>query len=154
MEEWVCSICLNNEKTSTVKLEPCNHEFHGNCIVTNLRINGPKCPNCRGLDERCKINFEYEEQNYNYDEENYDNNSDDEENYDNNSEGQDYSNENITEIPYDIAENCIFNVPDVDFAIQELLLNSSKSLVSLSNLNDKQINNQTKDENLTNNEIL
>ena len=61
MEEWVCSICLNNEKTSTVKLEPCNHEFHGNCIVTNLRINGPKCPNCRGLDERCKINFEYEE---------------------------------------------------------------------------------------------
>ena len=95
---------------------------------------------------------------YNYDEENYDNNSDDEENYDNNSEEQDYnneiSNENITEIPYDIAENCIFNVPDVDFAIQELLLNSSKSLVSLSNLNDKQINNQTKDENVTNNEIL
>ena len=31
--------------------------------VTCLRINGPKCPNCRGLDSRCRhveLNFEFE----------------------------------------------------------------------------------------------
>jgi hypothetical protein len=46
-----------------VKLEGCNHEFHSHCIVTCLRINGPKCPNCRGLDSRCRHiepNFEFE----------------------------------------------------------------------------------------------
>lgn len=54
MSDWICSICLCNNKENTVKLEGCNHEFHSECIITCLRINGPKCPNCRGLDSRCQ----------------------------------------------------------------------------------------------------
>lgn len=128
MEEWVCSICLNNDKTNTVKLEPCNHEFHGNCIVTNLRINGPKCPNCRGLDGRCKINFDYEENNY--EEENFDNGlveSDD-----------NYDNESNYELNED--DNNIFNIPDVDFELQELLLNISNPCLLDKNIIDKPVN--------------
>ena len=30
-------------------LQPCNHRFHTTCIVETLRINGPRCPLCRGL---------------------------------------------------------------------------------------------------------
>lgn len=61
MENWVCSICLCNNKENTVKLEGCEHEFHCECIITSLRINGPKCPNCRGLDSRCQLEqYNYE----------------------------------------------------------------------------------------------
>ena len=31
-------------------LEPCNHKFHNECIIKSLRINGPRCPLCRGVD--------------------------------------------------------------------------------------------------------
>ena len=63
MTDWVCSICLCKNKDNTVTLDGCNHTFHSQCIVTHLRINGPKCPNCRGLDERCNYSIpinEYE----------------------------------------------------------------------------------------------
>ena len=56
MAEWTCSICLDNNKDNVVKLEPCGHMFHAICIVTALRINGVKCPYCRGVDNRCTNN--------------------------------------------------------------------------------------------------
>tara|TARA_B100001287_G_C22606310_1_gene492913 strand:- start:290 stop:676 length:387 start_codon:yes stop_codon:yes gene_type:complete len=53
MSDWVCSICLESNDEDTVRLEPCNHKFHAKCVVTALRINGPSCPYCRGIDTRC-----------------------------------------------------------------------------------------------------
>jgi hypothetical protein len=56
MSEWICSICLESNTDNCVQLQPCNHKFHANCIVTALRINGTSCPNCRGVDDRAAIN--------------------------------------------------------------------------------------------------
>ena len=53
MTDWTCSICLESNKDNVITLEPCGHTFHANCIVTALRINGVKCPYCRGIDNRC-----------------------------------------------------------------------------------------------------
>ena len=64
MSEWVCSICLCNDKENTIQLGDCNHMFHSTCIVNCLRINGPKCPNCRGLDKRCQFVFPNEDMNF------------------------------------------------------------------------------------------
>ena len=49
---WTCSICLDSNCKNVVTLEPCMHRFHSQCIIQSLRINGHRCPYCRGVDQR------------------------------------------------------------------------------------------------------
>lgn len=49
-DTWICPICLSDDQSNCHILEPCNHKFHVNCIIKSLRINGSKCPLCRGED--------------------------------------------------------------------------------------------------------
>ncbi len=46
-EDWMCTICLDDNSKNICTLEPCNHKFHSDCIITSLRINGKRCPLCR-----------------------------------------------------------------------------------------------------------
>jgi len=106
MSDWICSICLCNNKENTIKLEGCNHEFHSGCIVTCLRINGPKCPYCRGLDSRCQ----YSEPNQQFEVEDI---------------FSDVEVEPIypTEEDNSTDENIFDTTSDFDMEIQEMLLN-------------------------------
>ena len=47
-EDWICAICLDDNSKNIYNLEPCNHKFHSDCLIKALRINGKKCPVCRG----------------------------------------------------------------------------------------------------------
>ena len=108
MSDWICSICLCNNRENTVKLEGCNHEFHSNCIVTCLRINGPKCPNCRGLDSRCQNSTPpYQPFDINM--------------FDDNQNLQDEGFQDINDISN--IENVFDETSDFDMEIQEMLLN-------------------------------
>ena len=46
-----CSICqfdMNSEEKKTLKIQPCNHEFHINCFAQNTLMRDSKeCPLCR-----------------------------------------------------------------------------------------------------------
>lgn len=48
-QTWCCPICLEENEDNCYTLEPCNHRFHTRCIINSLRLNGPQCPYCRGL---------------------------------------------------------------------------------------------------------
>ena len=56
MNYSVCPICLDSCNDNIHILEPCNHMFHNECIIKSLRINGPSCPVCRGLDNNFNSN--------------------------------------------------------------------------------------------------
>ena len=47
-EDWKCTICLDDNSKNIYTLEPCKHRFHTNCLIKSLRINGKRCPLCRG----------------------------------------------------------------------------------------------------------
>lgn len=48
-QTWCCPICLEENEDNCYTLEPCNHRFHTRCIINSLRLNGPQCPYCRGI---------------------------------------------------------------------------------------------------------
>lgn len=48
-QTWCCPICLEENEDNCHTLEPCNHRFHTRCIINSLRLNGPQCPYCRGI---------------------------------------------------------------------------------------------------------
>lgn len=56
-----CPICLENIIHDSHILEPCNHKFHNECIIKSLRINGPRCPLCRGFNTSFNNNSSYYE---------------------------------------------------------------------------------------------
>ena len=62
LEEWCCPICLDSNTDNCYTLEPCNHKFHTKCIIDCLRLNGPKCPYCRGYQKDSNVTT----QNINY----------------------------------------------------------------------------------------
>ncbi|KAF0686998.1 Aste57867_21218 [Aphanomyces stellatus] len=48
-DEEMCSICLETfETNATVKVLPCNHEFHQECIDPWLENRSSQCPLCKG----------------------------------------------------------------------------------------------------------
>lgn len=45
----LCSICLDDNSTTSLIKTDCNHTFHNDCILTwiNTKLDNNKCPNCR-----------------------------------------------------------------------------------------------------------
>jgi len=62
MEKDFCSICLSNIDAQYMKLAPCGHIFHYNCIMEYINTYGHlQCPLCRQTIKlvECETNIEF-----------------------------------------------------------------------------------------------
>ena len=70
LENWSCSICLDDNKTNICTLYNCKHVFHSQCMQLQLNSVGAfanKCPNCRSIFSYIDFNYydQYEKNNFN-----------------------------------------------------------------------------------------